>query len=94
MCFVYIIYSRVADKFYIGQTSDIAKRLADHNVGIYNDAFTKRASDWKLFFSIKCDSIKQAILIEKHIKRMKSRKYIENLLQFPEIAEKLKRTYS
>ncbi|MEY3084859.1 MAG: hypothetical protein RL037_1039, partial [Bacteroidota bacterium] len=32
--------------------------------------------------------------IEAHIKQMKSRKYIENLVRFPEISQKLKDKYS
>jgi putative endonuclease len=31
----------------------------------------------------------QARLIEKHIKKMKSKTYIHNLVKYPEIAEKL-----
>jgi len=36
----------------------------------------------------------QARMIETHIKRMKSRKYIENLMKYPAIAEKLKEKYN
>ena len=35
----------------------------------------------------------QALAIEKHIKSMKSRKYLENLKKYPEITEKLKQLY-
>ncbi len=32
--------------------------------------------------------------IENHIKRMKSRRYIENLIKYPEIGKKLLEKYS
>ncbi|MBU3927300.1 MAG: sugar nucleotide-binding protein, partial [Bacteroidetes bacterium] len=51
--------------------------------------FTANAKDWTLFLSIDCHSIEQAQRIEHHIKRMKSKKYIQNLLTYPEISIKL-----
>jgi len=46
--------------------------------------FTAKADDWNLFFSLECRDISHAKQIEKHIKKMKSRKYIENLKSYPE----------
>ena len=31
MYYIYILYSVPADKFYIGQTGDVQKRLEEHN---------------------------------------------------------------
>jgi putative endonuclease len=56
--------------------------------------YTYNADDWTLFFSINCDSKSQALAIEKHIKTMKSKVYIENLNKHPEIIEKLLDKYS
>ena len=39
---------------------------------------------------IDCDCKNQGINIERHIKRMKSKKYIENLKAYPKISEKQK----
>jgi putative endonuclease len=39
--------------------------------------------------SIECTSFAQAREIESHVKRMKSKKYIANLKQYPEIIQKL-----
>jgi putative endonuclease len=93
MCVVYIIYSKANDQFYIGQTVDLAKRIHDHNRGIYIQSFTKQAKDWDLYFSVECDSKTQAIKVEQHIKRMKSRKYYLSLKQYPLIIKKLKLKY-
>jgi putative endonuclease len=56
--------------------------------------FTARADDWQLVFEIFCDNNVQALSIEKHIKSMKSKVYIENLIRYPEMAESLKEKYS
>lgn len=90
MFFCYILYSQTKDTFYIGYTHDkIEVRLASHNSAKYENSYTSKTNDWKLFFSIECTSQKQALNIEKHIKRMKSRKYIQNLTIYPEISQKL-----
>ncbi|NER13048.1 GIY-YIG nuclease family protein [Leptobacterium flavescens] len=90
---VYIIYSEKMDKFYVGETSDLPKRLEEHKTGFYISSYTSKTRDWVLFFEIECDSKNQAIKIEKHIKEMKSRTYIHNLKKYPEIVEKLKGKY-
>jgi putative endonuclease len=51
--------------------------------------YTYRADDWVLFYKIECKSKAQAFAIESHIKRMKSKIYIENLRKYPEISERL-----
>ncbi|MFB6320239.1 GIY-YIG nuclease family protein [Saccharicrinis sp. FJH54] len=92
--YVYILYSEESDSFYIGQTQDIPHRIHEHNTHIYKGSETRKAGDWKLYYSIECESRTQAIMIEKHIKRMKSRKYIENLARYPEISKLLQLKYS
>jgi len=86
---VYILYSKKLDRFYIGQTKDLNERLLLHTEKQFEDSFTSRANDWKLFHSIPCNSRTQAIQIESHIKKMKSRKYIFDIKEFPEISENL-----
>jgi len=87
------LYSSDIDTFYVGQTVNIINRLEEHLHHLISDAFTKRASDWKLFYKLDCENKRQAIMIESHIKRMKSRKYYENLRAFPEIGENLLMKY-
>jgi len=81
------------DAFYVGQTIDLLKRVEEHNSKFYENTYTAKANDWILYFSIECDSRKQAILIESHIKRMKSRKYYESLKTYPNISINLKNKY-
>jgi len=75
--FVYIIYSKSKNKFYIGYTHDLNLRLIHHNDGWTKS--TKSGIPWTLVYSEKYPSKFDAIRREKEIKRMKSRKYIESL---------------
>lgn len=81
--------------FYTGATAITAEtRLERHLAKYYENKFTGKISDWQLFLEIECNTMKQALQIEKHIKKMKSKKYIADLKKYPEISEKLKIKYS
>jgi putative endonuclease len=94
--FVYILFSKQLNRYYIGSTRLLAgQRLERHLAGYYGKTkFTAKANDWELFYSIACMGYSQAHKIERHIKRMKSKKYIENLATYPEITEKLLLKYA
>ena len=92
--FVYVIYSRSIDKFYIGETEDIDTRLYQHNSGFFQNTFTSRANDWTLHWHLACNDRSQARKIETHLKQMKNRKYLLNLAQFPEMGMKLLERHS
>ena len=76
--FVYIIYSRSIDRYYVGYTIDLEKRLVEHNSGI--SSFTSKASDWTLKYSESYPDRESVMIREKEIKNKKSRKYIEWLI--------------
>ena len=86
---VYILYGVKLNKYYIGQTSNLSERIIFHNNASFENSYTSKSDDWTLFFSIDCKSLKQALGVEKHIKSMKSRKYIENLVKYPDISKRL-----
>jgi putative endonuclease len=92
MPIVYILHSQKLNRFYIGYTSDLDTRLAFHK-NASSHKFTAKADDWTLFFTINCESKSQALAIEKHIKAMKSKVYIENLKKYPEMIIKLLEKY-
>ena len=94
MAAVYILYSPKLKKYYVGSCLDLKIRLNDHTSKIIADAFTTKANDWELFFSIDGLGYKQARDIESHIKRMKSKNYIMNLKRYSELVEKLIGKYS
>ncbi len=92
--FVYILYSPTINTYYIGQTTNLKERLEQHNNHVFKGAFTRRATDWEIYHSICCDTKKQAILIEGHLKRARKRKYLEDLKKYPEIGFGLLSKYS
>jgi len=76
--FVYIIYSSILDRYYVGYTRNPQERLVKHNLGATN--YTRRGKPWELVYVEEFSSRAEAILRENQIKRMKSRKYIESLI--------------
>lgn len=89
MADVYILYSLKLNKYYIGSCFNFKNRLNEHLCKEYENSFTSKADDWILDFKIEDLDYKQARLIEQHIKKMKSRKFIADLKKYPEIVERL-----
>ena len=76
--FVYILYSDSIDRYYIGSCSDINSRLTRHNAGA--TASTKHGRPWKLMYSESFENKSDALKRELHLKKMKSRIFIEKLI--------------
>ena len=76
---IFFIYSTKLDRYYIGYTADVNKRLAEHNTGI--STFTSKAADWTIRYTENFTTRELAQKREMEIKRKKSRKYIEWLIQ-------------
>jgi len=89
---VYILHSKKLNRYYTGATSNIDVRLDFHKNAEANK-FTYNADDWELVLTIGCDTKFQMSAIEKHIKNMKSKTYIQNLIKYPEMIAKLKIQY-
>lgn len=94
MASVYILYSKAIDAYYTGSCVDISQSLQQHLEQTFLDSYTRKASDWILHLSIDHLEYQQARKIEKHIKSMKSRKYIEDLKRYPEMVLRLVEKYS
>jgi putative endonuclease len=75
MFYTYILYSEKLNKFYIGSTENVEKRLAQHNNG--NVKFTSRGIPWILKYTETYQDRTTAMKREYEIKGKKSRKYIE-----------------
>ena len=76
--FVYILYSHSKDRYYIGSCGDINKRLVRHNEGATPS--TKPYRPWTVVYSEQFPDKSEALKSEGYFKRMKSRKYIEELI--------------
>jgi putative endonuclease len=76
--YTYILYSTCRDRYYIGSTSGIEKRLERHNGGATPS--TKPGRPWKIVYTEEFPTKNDALKRENEIKRMKSREYIEQLI--------------
>ena len=83
--FVYILFSESLDRYYIGHTNNVFERTAQHNSEYYSNAFTSKANDWSIYWSGRCVDRHQARAIEKHIKNMKNRSFLHNIVRYAEI---------
>ena len=79
MYFKYIIQSEKTNRFYIGYTKDITKRLERHNDGWSKS--TKSGIPWKLVYSKKFTIKSDAIKYERELKRNKSKIYLQKIIK-------------
>ena len=75
---LYILYSRSIDRYYVGYTDSMVRRLAEHNRK--KGKFTDKGIPWEIVYQEVYESKKEAMNREKVIKRMKSRSFIINLI--------------
>jgi putative endonuclease len=67
-CAVYIMTNRHRTVFYVGVTSNLRQRLAEHKTGLHPSSFTKKYNVDRLVY-VECGSdIKAAIAREKQLK--------------------------
>ena len=74
----YILYSKKIDRYYIGSTNDLEWRLKRHNMGW--GRYTKSGIPWRIVYGEKFGTKSGYLKREKEIKRRKSSKYIEELI--------------
>ncbi len=78
MFYVYIIFSKALDRYYIGHTQNLSERIFRHtNSG---SKYTKIATDWVLMYQETFNTRSEAMKRESEIKKKKSKKYIESLI--------------
>ena len=77
MFYVYIIYSESIDRYYIGQTNNLAERLTRHNLGYEN--YTSKGKPWELKWYAEKSSRQTSMELEKKLKNL-SRKRLENFI--------------
>ncbi|WP_298115925.1 GIY-YIG nuclease family protein [Flavobacterium sp.] len=83
--FLYILYSKTSSKYYVGETHNVEERIFKHNQHEYSNSFSKIANDWKLVLFFECEDRTRALYLERFIKRMKSKLFIEKVIQNTEI---------
>ena len=78
MYYVYILYSRTRNRYYVGYTHDIVTRLSKHNAGATPS--TRSGRPWELVYSESYTDKGAALAREREIKNKKSKIYIEQLI--------------
>ena len=76
MFYVYILHSSSTNRFYVGQTDNLQKRLNDHNRGA--SPYTKPGSPWTMVVSYPVSSRKEAIKLETRIKSRGIKRFLQD----------------
>ncbi len=79
MAWVYILYSKKIDKYYVGACTDLDRRFYEHNLG--RSKFTSTGIPWELVYTEEWEDLVLAKQRELNIKKMKSRIYIQELIR-------------
>ncbi len=75
---VYILFSESLNRYYVGHTGDLKDRLIRYNQG--RSKSTKSEIPWKIMYTEAYQTKPEAYQREMEIKKQKSRKYIERLI--------------
>ena len=78
MSHVYILWSEKLHKYYIGSTSDLSRRVSEHNRG--QTTSTASGRPWKCVFAHKTDTLHQAKCIESRLKRWKNKSILDQIV--------------
>lgn len=79
MYYIYILKSEKDEQLYTGYTSDLKKRLQEHNGGKVNS--TKNRRPMSLIYYEACMNQQDATHREKYLKTSWGKKYIKNRLK-------------
>lgn len=76
--FVYILESEIDGRLYKGHTTNIDKRIKEHNSG--KTKSTKGYIPWKLLYFETFETREEAILREKYFKTGSGREFLKGIL--------------
>ena len=72
-------------KYYTRESPDPEHRLVQHNSHYFQNNFTKATEDWIIQLEFKTRTRNEAIFLERFVKKMKSKKFIEKIISKPAI---------
>lgn len=78
MYYVYMLYSAIVDRYYVGQTSNLEERLKRHNQG--RSKYTKSGIPWKLVYKESFETRSDAMSREMKLKQSKSREHLVQVI--------------
>ena len=77
--FVYVLETEIDKSWYIGYTSNLARRIVEHNSG--DSYYTKRKKPWNIIYYEVSFNKFDAIAREKYLKTGMGRRYLKNRLK-------------
>lgn len=79
MYFVYILRSLKNGTYYKGCTSDLQRRILEHNSGKEN--YTSKYLPWELVWHCSKPTLSEARILEKKLKNITSKKKLEAFIE-------------
>jgi len=76
--YTYIAHNSKHNKFYIGQTDNLIRRINEHNSGMSNYT-SKYDGEWKITYYETFDSRSDAMKREKFLKKQKNKEFYTNI---------------
>ena len=75
---VYILFSETTGGYYIGYSSNISKRITQHNQGL--TISTKGKGPWKIAYTETFQNKRDALKREQFLKKQKNRDFYKKLI--------------
>ena len=75
--YIYILYSQNAQRYYVGSTADVARRLEEHNAG--KSKSTHAGAPWRLIHTESFETRSDAMLRERKIKSRGIGRYLSDI---------------
>jgi len=79
MAYIYILKSRKNGNFYVGSTDNLDQRIKQHKAGQVHT--TRRLLPVDVVFKQECEALDIAKKVERRIKRLKRRDYIQQIIK-------------
>ncbi|OHA49534.1 MAG: hypothetical protein A2991_04280 [Candidatus Terrybacteria bacterium RIFCSPLOWO2_01_FULL_58_14] len=87
--YVYILQSPNCQRWYIGSTIDLEKRVREHNAN--RVSATRKKGPWLPLFVQEYETLQSARKIEAWLKRQKSRLLLQRIIREGNIAKQISR---
>ena len=79
MFYIYILQSQITNKLYIGKTSNLKRRMKEHNSG--QSTYTKKYLPWDIIYYEAHTDIDDAARREKYLKTTQGHQAIKRMLK-------------
>jgi putative endonuclease len=76
MMIVYVLFSSIINKFYVGYTDNLLRRIKEHNSGA--GTFTAKGRPWILVTTFECVDRKTAVNLELRIKKRGIKRFLQD----------------